>query len=246
MKFAIYRNMDNAIVAIIDSGVLSQGELPALGSGGYVEITDPEFDALQGGLFEPFGLPLWRESGGAIEARPFQEKWFAVIDPSDNVQGGVYSQRGRPPKVPGGYRYIEIDEATHDQIDGAGQFFPESSLPRWSVDGSDNVVENVDPRLVLEVTASATETDPASPVGFDFRILDGAGQVVNFSGPRLIRLQFLGPSGPENREARITFASGLASVAPRTLEAGVWSIYSHAPDVYRVTGDLIISVAESW
>jgi hypothetical protein len=247
MKFAIYRALDNSIVAAIDApAAASSADLPALASGGYIEIDQATYDQLQGGMFEPFGLPLYQESGGSVVSRSPQEKWFAIIGPDNTVHGGGYSARGRPPKVPGTMRFIEIDQATFDQIDGEGQFLPDSTIARWSVDGSDNLIETADLRYKLDVAMSDTAIDVGSPVTITLTLRDAADQVVGFNGTRQLYVQHIAGGSAEIKVVRVSFSAGIASVPNKVLASGLWSIISHEPDQYRVIGDSVLRVAEIW
>jgi hypothetical protein len=248
MYAVILRTLDNAIVAAIDApGVSVVGELPATAQGDWSEITAPEFEGLQSAtMFDAYGIPQFELVGGIVTQRgPTARYWFCV-DTNGNIQGAVFSHRGRTPKVPPSLRLVECDKATHDMVDGAAQYLPDSSLPRWSVDGSDNVIENLDPRLVLVVTAAETELEVGVAASWSFEIQDAGGAVVNFTGQRRLRIQYVPVDGPpENKIASVAFTSGQASVN-RVLAAGAWTVYSHEPDQYRVIGDVTVSVAEAW
>jgi hypothetical protein len=240
MKFAIYRST-GAIIAAIDADVLSEAELPTLADGGYLTIDDPTYTSLSDGMFDSYGIPLYRNNAGTVDNRVPQSRWWIVVDQGDNVVGGVWSYRGRTPKTPANLRLVEVDQATHDMVE-SGQYFEDSTIPRWSVDGNDNLVENVDTRFVLEVAASATDIASGSPVDLTLTLKDSGDQVVNYSGTRQISLQHDGAM----KQARVTFNAGVAQVLGRVLAEGLWSVISIEPDQYRVSGDTVLRVSEAW
>lgn len=242
MYYAIVRDLDDAVLTTFQADDVVG--MPVLDGARYELLnTSSDRDRFTSHMWDLKGRPFNRFEAGTVGKHVHDTRYFISVDTKDEVVGVHKHDNGLPPEVPPGFRVVEIDASTYDQV-GSTLHLPQDGGNRWTCDAQDVITEVSDDRFQLDVSIPELVEGTASDstvlnITFQARDSQGADLSVSREVPVLLFRR------SEVMERVVNLVGGVDTVQ-RTLPAGTYRIGSARPRQYRVTGDAVFIVTQEW